>query len=134
MDSTTHNIRAFDFDEDADELQEPDDPQDADVLSFSISLDGKLSGLSYREYKECDSDGEVRQMHEPRNQDKLHSTIEAAFRAVGFEEVHVRSSGHQRHWDHDVSYRIRTLIPDEFDLALSGAKQERSRRRSRRLF
>ncbi len=118
MDSTSHNIRPLVHDESDNALRGADDPREADALDISIRLDGKLSGLSYREYTEHDSDGESRRMHEPRDPDALHDSIEQAARTLGFEDLTVRNSGHQKHWDHAISYNIVTFLPDEFDLTL----------------
>lgn len=125
-DSTTHNMRPVVCDETG-ECTGTNDPSAADALVFNIGLDGKHSGLSYREYTERDSGGETRRMHEPRNQSVLHEPITKAFHAVGFEDVSVRNGGYQAHWDHSISYRVTASIPSGFDLAFPTNLVESSR-------
>lgn len=118
MDSTSHNVRPIIHDEEDEALKGADDPREADVLDIGIRLDGKLSGLSYREYTEVDSNGERRQMHDPEDPEALHDDIERAAHALGFEDLTIRGGGHQKHWDHAISYNLVAFIPDGFDLDL----------------
>lgn len=111
----------------ADGYETTDDPREADALYVNLGVDGKESGLRYREYTECDSDGETRRMHEPRNPEKLVPKVERAFEAAGLDPEFVRKTGHQCHWDYKTSYSGRAAVPDDLTLP----KPQRNRRRRR---
>lgn len=79
----------------------------------NIPVDGKASGLSFREYTKREN-GEVRELHEPRNGSKLVPAIVRALESVGLANpAETRESGHQKHWDYSMSYTSITEVPDD---------------------
>lgn len=94
-----------------------DTPTEAERLLIRLEVDGKESGLAYREWKESDSDGEIRRLHEPRNPESIIPRIKQALLDAGIQTVHdIKKGGHQTHWDHKVGYRAVVSVPDDLEL------------------
>lgn len=119
-DTTTHNVRAFR--DDGNSLV-GSSPSNTELLRFIIGFDGKASGLSYREYEERQGDDYVK-MHEPRNEESLHSKIRRGFSTIGFDNVDVKKGSHQMHWDYTVTYIITAELPEDFDIDLSSMEDD----------
>jgi len=113
-DQTSHNIRMFEI-VGEDETVGVHSLEDADALLFHIGIDGYQSPLRYRKSKESRGDDTIT-VHDPVNQSKLHPYFMRAFESIGFSEVQVANGGHQRHWDHSISYGIQTEVPDDMAL------------------
>ena len=80
-------------------------------LEFTVTIDGKEAGVDYDYYTESDSDGEERDLHEPTNPGKPKGDLTKAFENMGFNVKGIGAGGYQMHWDHGISYHIKTDKP-----------------------
>lgn len=93
-------------------------PQNADEYIVNLNIDGKASGVSYREYTERQNDDTIR-LHEPTNPSCVTADIQTALETAGFtvqNRTDIRKTAHQTHWDHSLSYEATVQLPTDLQI------------------
>lgn len=127
-DTTSHYIRGFS--ENGGEYERATTPDEVDAIKLHIGVDGKKSGLSYREYDER-VNGETIHKHDPKNQSSLHSNLRKAAESVGLNVIDVADGPHQTHWDYSTGYYIDATIPDDAGVEFEEVPTKSKRRKKR---
>jgi hypothetical protein len=80
--------------------------KDGKGYRLHVTVDAKEAGVRFRTYGEQRGEEEYEEMHDPINADSIHGKLTDSIEKTGLKVKSVSTGGHQKYWDHGVSYEI----------------------------